>query len=263
MRADDEDLWFRGVDYLRFGYRVRPSPGTGKPRHFIGGKARHSGAVCRACDRPLLLLWDVDCTDPAFGRESRPIFGELERLPLYYCWTCSTWLAYQVTRRRVTIIAQDRGARFQDDWPYPNYPEELPRVPAVLEPIPADIEKICLVGDEFGDDWLTPADLKRFATWSGGPASSVNLNRQQFGGRPHLEQGHEEHWCPNKKCRWSKKYRNWSFGWMKELASVHNDPLNHLPLIQPAGTQRPNKWVQVVFWICPACLTVRADQRCD
>lgn len=43
----------------------------------------------------------------------------------------------------------------------------------------------------------------------------------------------------------------------------HNDPRNHLPLIEPVGTRSSNEWVQVVFWICPACLTIRADQRCD
>lgn len=262
MRKDEESQWFGGVDYLRFGYRVRPARTARNARHFIGGKSPHAGAKCRACKRPLALLWDIDCTDPVFKREARPVFGRLERLPLYYCWTCSTWLAYRPTNKGVTFVAQDQDAAFQEDWPYPNYPLELPRVPAVIEPLPSDIEKITLVGDEFGNDWLTSVDWERFSEWAG-DKKTFDLNRQQFGGRPHLQQGHEEHWCPNPKCSWPKKYKNWGFGWMKELASVHNDPENHLPLIEPRGSKWPNKYVQVVFWICPACLTVRADQRCD
>ena len=262
MRDDDEALFLNGPEYLRFGYRVRPDARKRKPRHFIGGKPHHANAWCGACDRPLLLLWDIDCTDPLFKRDGRPVFGKLRRLPLYFCWTCSTWLAYQVSGRQFTMIKQNPTAAFQEDWPYPNYPRELPRVGAVLEAIPPDIEKICLVGDEVGEDWLTAYDRKRFAAWEGAPRFS-DLHRQQFGGLPHLEQDHEKHMCPNKRCGWTKKYANYAYGGMKELASVHNDPQKHLPLIEPADGEDSNEWVQVVFWICPACLTVRADQRCD
>lgn len=251
-----------GWNYLRFGYRVRAEAAKRGRRHFIGGKPHHASAVCQACNRPLLLLWDIDCTDPLFKREAHPVFGRLARLPLYYCWTCARWLAYQVTASRFTLVARDPTAAFQPDFPYRDYPKQLPRVSAVLEPIPADIEKICLAGDEVDPAWLTPQDHKRFAAWSDAPRF-VDLHRQQLGGLPHLERGHERHPCPNKKCDWAKTHSGYAFGGMKELASIHNDPGNHLPLIEPVGTRSSNEWVQVVFWICPGCLTIRADQRCD
>ena len=261
MRVDDE-AFLAGGDTCASVSRAAGRSHT-KPRHFIGGKPHHANALCGACDRPLLVLWDIDCTDPQFKREGRPVFGKLRavaalllldvldlaRLPAL-AWAVH---ADQAGPDRCVSkgLAVPRTIRWSCLVSEPSW-----------RPCPPTSRRFVCVGDQIGDEWLTPQDRKRFAAWDGAPRF-VDLHRQQLGGLPHLEQGHEKHLCPNKKCGWAKKFANYASGGMKELASVHNDPRNHLPLIEPAAPDRPTSGCRWCSRICPACLTIRADQRCD
>jgi hypothetical protein len=245
--------------YLRFGFRAKP--GRKKGRHWAGGPARHKGAHCPVCRRPWLLLWDIDCTDPIFQRESRRVFPGIKRLPLYYCWTCSTWMAYEVVDdKTVRLIARDRGARFLKDWPYENYPLAFERRPLVLERLPDDIEKIVAIGQELGREWITERDWDRYTDWTGYEEST--FNRQQLGGLPYLAQDDVGVECPRRGCRWQKNFTGYVGGTMKVLASVHHDS-RWLPMIEPPSRSIGNEFVQVVFRICPGCSAIRVEQMCD
>src|SRR5262249_5606259 len=93
--------------------------------HWSGGPANHRGARCPVCKIPLLLLWDINCTDPRFPRRK---FGPLEPLPLYFCWGCVSDLSYQVIdgqRIRLFRGLRREGPNFQYE-PYPNSFERRP-----------------------------------------------------------------------------------------------------------------------------------------
>ncbi len=72
------------------------------------GREANRGAACPACPRPLLLFWDIDCSDPRFQTESAPVFGDLKRLPLYHCFRRPEPTTYRVE-------AEDRIRTFTPD----------------------------------------------------------------------------------------------------------------------------------------------------
>jgi hypothetical protein len=118
--------------------------------HWIGGAARHKSAHCAICDRPFLLIWDINCRDERFIVDGKSVFGTLDRLPLYYCWTCSSRFSYQITGDDIEILKFD-GKYQGDNFPYSNYPESFPRIPLEFfsrKDMPAEV-------NEFFKEWNT------------------------------------------------------------------------------------------------------------
>jgi hypothetical protein len=258
--------------FVKARYRVRLAE---KPDadHWSGGKPSHQGATCPSCKIPLLLLWDIDCTDPRFPRRA---FGPLTRLPLYFCWGCVGDLAYQVVgERELRVHPGDR--RDGPNFPYAPYPEGFERRGLVLlEGVPDEIHRI---GRELAARWETAdddgpipaptADEQRTLTeFFGHP---VPLPRcffhHQLGGEPSGSWADEVFECPKPACAGGlldrvrgRKRR------MRFLAGVLNDPWSGLPMVEPADDETRRHWnyfVSVQYHVCDNCWTVLGCNRCD
>jgi hypothetical protein len=230
--------------------------------HWQGGRAYHEGAYCRRCKRPLLLLWDFDCGAPALGTNGKPWFRRLERLALYYCWTCCGELDYLLLNANRLRVLKHEG-RYHPDFPYSRYPPAFPRVPLEIERMDqasGDVKRAvrCSMLHEF-----TLKERRALKRYLGRPVRlGFDLWLHQLGGVPWLIQGGERIPCANPDCSWNR--RGWS---MKVLAVVQNDPIGGLPMVETTRevTKRgqANHWVQVVFHICKGCLSIHAANRCD
>jgi hypothetical protein len=245
------------------GFRVRVAKRS-RYDHWQGGSALEGGAVCPVCDRPLLLLWDLNCLDPRFHIRGRPRFKDLERLPLYYCWPCCAEMDYRVVERNRVEVLRNQGTAQGKDFPYKNYPLQFDRQPIELDRLdemPRRAQEV--VNTAMGDP--VPALGKReLAKWLGRPVRyGFDIWWHQLGGLPSLVQGPEQIVCPNKTCSWSR--RGWA---MKILAVIINDPPSGLPMVETMqevnkNKGRFNKYVQVVFHVCRGCLTLHVGNRCD
>jgi len=245
------------------GYQVRLAKRSPHD-HWQGGAAYHQGAVCPICDRPLLLLWDLACSDPRFAVGGRPLFKNLERLPLYYCWTCSAEMDYRiVTPNRIKVL-KNQGEFQGKHFPYKNYPLQFPRRPIELNRLiemPEAAQKI--VSSCFGCDRIPASGKKALEKWLGRKVKfAFDIWWHQLGGLPWLAQGPERIVCPNKQCSWS--HRGWA---MKILAVVMNDPPSGLPMVETIEEVKKdhghfNNQVQVIFHVCRGCLTLHAANRC-
>jgi hypothetical protein len=245
------------------GFRVRRAK-NGRQNHWLGGSPLHKNAVCPVCNRLLLLLWDIDCGDTRFRNQEKSIFKTLNRLPLYYCWTCASEFDYQVLDSDQLRILSFKGEKQGHDFPYKNFPSQFDRQPIeldLLEKIPIAATR-ALQADSF-QKLRKPAKLA-LEKWLGRSVRhDYDIWWHQFGGRPWLIQGKEKRVCANKRCSWSR--RKWS---MKILASIVNDPPGGLPMLETVEHVKKDKgffnsWVQVVFHICPGCLSIHAANRCD
>lgn len=232
--------------------------------HWQGGKAYHQGAVCPLCDRPLLLLWDFNCSDPRFIVKGSRVFGNLERLPLYYCWTCCAEMDYRVTAKNHIQVLSNKGKYEGDEFPYKHFPLQFKRQPIELDKLgdltKQQIKQLCL-------SWVDvpSGEAKNFLEkWLGRKVKSgFDIWWHQLGGIPWLVQGQEDIVCPNEECSWGRRGRR-----MKVLACILNDPPSGLPMIETMRDVKKNKghfnnYSQIVFHICKGCQTIHSGNRCD
>jgi hypothetical protein len=235
--------------------------------HWIGGPARHKSAYCAVCDRPFLLIWDLNCRDERFVLDGKSVFGTLDRLPLYYCWTCSSRFSYRLTADDIEIL-EFHGEYQGDDFPYSDYPENFPRVSLeffAYEDVPAEVNNFFAVwkADE-NRMTLSVDECDLLTRWFGHTVkNSLGIWWAQLGGEPFLIQGTETYICPNPKCSGSKTGVP-----MKVLAAIPNDPPSGLPMLE--NTAQVNKqgghfnhFVQLVYYFCDQCHTIRALNECD
>lgn len=233
----------------------------GRSKHWQGGPPLHRGAECPVCERPLVLLWDLDCAELRKLEPTR--FGTLKRLPLYYCFRCCAEdLAYRLSpsEKQVTVLNND-GDPEGDDFPYPGAPDAFERVPIHLEPIPFEVYRLNLFALKAGIEWLTRAEAAKLARWCGCKPDDLRWfgpGLQQVGGAFWLAQGSQRLSCSNTRCRGHREHLG-----MRELAVVLDDPWNGLPMFEPHdGTKRRRiSGAQVIFHICEVCLTVSALNR--
>ena len=110
------------------------------------------------CDRPLLLLADLDCTQIRTSEDAK-LFHSLDRLPLYYCWRCCaehlTYLIIDGTRIRVL---NNEGKNEGEDFPYEEYPRLFPKRPVKLVPIDYGLGKLLAIYQEVDKYWLSEED---------------------------------------------------------------------------------------------------------
>lgn len=261
--------------YLQNSFRARAVEGGADGDHWQGGPAYHEGTECPLCKRPLLLIWDINCLDPRFGEEPRSVFDGLQRLPLYYCWTCSGSIAYQVNEGRAITIIEHRGDRQPPDFPYANYPLKFRRRglelttegPQQLEAILRRWEEALDKDGDITGECLRAGEREALADWFGHDVTiyGVDFVHHQLGGLPlRLAQGDmDQIECPNAQCRKRHPFRP---ARLKFLAVVLNDPPGGLPMIEPLNAKTKKFWnstVQVVFHICKHCLTIHATNVCD
>ena len=218
---------------------------------------RDRGAKCHLCKRPLTLLWEINCQDPRFQKESEQVFEGQERLPLYYCLHCPEPTIYRCTGpNRIRVLPTERSEC--EESPFERIPDSFARRPLVLKPIPREIENLIVLSEHIGLDWLRRPDFatlkKYFADIS---PYFMDVRRSQFGGLPVVQQGHDEIPCPNKRCpthKWGHPImRNKQYYYMKELALIDDD----------AGFEMESNGAQIAFHLCWACHTVHAGYHVD
>lgn len=255
LDADVPDRW-TSYYYMRQGYRVSTTDDESQG-HWRGGPPQHDGAKCPVCRKPLLLFWDVACDDPRFRAESPELFGDLERLPLYYCCRRPEPTIYQVlSQDRIRTIRPE--LEVDEDSPFEDFPDEFARKPVRLEPIPRDIANLRIISQNFASGWLETDEVNRLTEYFGDRHDSLlGMRMSQFGGAPIFIQGHEGIECPNPSCSTHKMghplMRNPIHFQMKELAVIDVD----------AGFEMESNYAQIVFHICWKCLTVQGGYHCD
>ncbi len=240
-------------------------------KHVQGGAARHRGAHCRTCDKPLLLLWTIDTSDKRFARvatarrgpdanDARALsrFRKLSLLPIYYCWRCVGDLSYRLVSPKTIEIYKHHGQQQGEDFPYLDYPDSFPEVPLILEPIPAHLDarvRVRAVEDhwESDDEWRDLTRELGFKTTERWRLSTA----RQVGGLPPLLQGFELHTCQNPKC--SHHNDDSSSEPMRILATIHET--KDLPMITEDVSYACG--VQVIAYICAVCHSLTVINRCD
>jgi len=241
--------------YMQQGYCVSASANQSSV-HWRGGAPQHDGADCPICKKPLLLFWDIDCRDPRFRNESTDLFGELERLPLYYCCRRPEATIYQVVDLE-HVRAFRPELRDDEESPFAGFPDIFERKALQLGPIPRDVANLLVIVNEFSSDWLNAEEWNRISKFLGAEADSKwDIKLSQFGGAPGFTQGHVDIDCPNPDCPTPRMghplLRNERLYKMKELAVIDMD----------AGFEMDKCYSQIVFHICWKCLTIHADYRC-
>jgi len=254
---DVPELW-RSRYYLRHGYHLDPKANSRRD-HWQGGQAKHKNAVCPSCREPLRLMWDIDCNDSRFRKESPLVFGKLDRLPLYYCLHCPYPTIYRCGRsRRLQTIAADWAG--SDESPFTDIPDAFPRKRIVFKEIPPEIENLLLVCQFLDEEWLRASHRRQLAEYLGARSTRsihFDIRRSQLGGLPALQQGNPEFTCPYDNCpthTWGHPIlRNRRLYQMKLLATIDND----------AGFEMKTEAAQIVFHICWACQTIHGDFQID
>jgi hypothetical protein len=209
----------------------------------------------------LLLVWDLNCGDPRFRVNRKPIFKHLERLPLYFCFRCLGDMDYYRIR-----VLKSTGTYYGEGFPYQRFPIAFERQPIESDrpmDAPGEVRK-ALDAVDLMDRRLSKEVQGPLEKWLGRPLTcGMDVWWHQFGGRPNYEQGPERFPCPNEACSWSRQ--QWA---MKILAVQSNDPPAGLPMFETLKDVKKNHghfnwYTQVIFHICKGCLTLHAANRCD
>ena len=169
------------------------------------------GADCGICEKPLQLLWTIDCTDSRFevvapslhGSRSDSLarFRKIGQLPILYCWRCVTDISYRVVSARDVVVVREDGEFQGKDWPYVAYPEAFPETSIELEEVPRDVEWLLQIADrERG--YLSDVETVRLNQFLGsdGPFDLGVPWMRRLGGLPVLIQGHENLTCKYSAC---------------------------------------------------------------
>ena len=257
--------------FFRTRFRLR-SGVEAEGAHWIGGTGTYRKADCPECKIPLVLLLDLNCEDPALMRASHRKFGELKRLPLYFCFHCYARLSYAMQGRNVRVVETQDGGPGNVPL-YEGFPEYFPKTPVGLDDfVPRGLWRVV-------DKWSSSNDL--LGTSLSG--KERGLLESFFGHKiivPRYTYHHQlggeslrEEWdtpafeCPNGECRGGLidglLGRNRR---MKFLAGVINDPPGGLPLFEPLTEETRTRWnyfVTVYWQICDRCLTVTASASID
>jgi hypothetical protein len=249
---DVPELW-RSYYYLRQGYYLGVENGN-RRGHWQGGPSQHQGAKCSTCKRPLRLIWDINCRDSRFQKESSPVFQGLQQLPLYYCFDCPSPTIYRCTKpNRITVLESEKEPG--EESPFEKAPPILSRKPLIFKPIPSQIENLIIISEALGTDWLRNKDKALLRQYFG--RLYFLYRRSQFGGIPVLEQGHQEIICPNSRCpthKWGNNIgRKRQYYCLKELAVIDTD----------SGFDFETHCAQIVFHFCWACHLVHGKYMID
>jgi hypothetical protein len=197
------------------------------------GENRIPGAVSPNSETPLLLVATLDLGDPRLNVPP----GKVERLHLFYPWTCAGnegVFSYRETGSEVELLSFTSGEAYTD-FPYPNYPPFFPEVGLALEPISA--------AEQDAIHKLNRGDGGYFAITASFPRLAVPPS--QVGGEPLLLQNPlPERRCPS--CQ------------------------NLMPLLACIGDRNgsehgfvDNDFVQMLFYFCAPCTVVISENQTD
>ena len=108
------------------------------------------GAMCPNCQGPLLSLLTLNAGDPRLNLRD----SAFAHPSLIYCWTCSIAAETLFYRIRgddsIELLKFGEGHAFDDDFPYPDYPESFPLAYATLAPLAASEQDVIQNGASSG-----------------------------------------------------------------------------------------------------------------
>ncbi len=236
--------------------------GSGPFRHVFGGPARHEGATRPGASRPAYLVFDLDLADPGLGLD----LPGLSRLPLYYRFVWDdTLVAYRVlSDERIEFL----GPRYEgaDEIMNESHPDAFPPWGMTLRGYPydpADLEDALLYGAALGLDGLSPTDqdearrrIDEHLDMLGYDPLSEQLDTPTLADYARecpgpFIQGPPGNACPEPSCP-----NHEVPGSMRVLALSGDEPV-------PGVSLFGNKYVQLIFEVCPACRSVYASNQCD
>jgi hypothetical protein len=227
--------------------------------HCFGGSHSVDGALCPNCIKPLMLHLTLDLRDPRLQFERTRI--KLERLRLYYCMRCAlSWqdFSYQIVDdESIRICEANHGPVTWMDWQKSGGGvDEFPPRPFTLTPIPARLQDLWnRISNLPRQGTLSPeefADLKSLTASRAFPVATFNPDYyyvNQVGGRSLLCQGIPDPTCPHCSALTRKGAK------MYFLACLYHDAGDHLRVAF--------KCTQIVFFLCPVCMSVKVVHRCD
>ncbi len=222
--------------YVEYGEHVDPGP----YRHYFCGENCIPGAHCPNCDKPLLLMLNLDTTDPRLELTGFPS----RMLPLLYCWTCDIAqdppFCYRVlSDGSVELVRFGKGRSQPDDFPYAPYPVFFPGSAATLRQVPADVEEAmqwyeCGTRDEALEKRYGAIVDRVYDDWT----------RHQVGGIPMMIQCAVEVKC--QVCGQPAPL----------LAAIADNTTDDRGFVANAG-------VQSLFHVCLACASIHAYSEFD
>ena len=220
------------------GYRVNFAR-TGIPqtlwKHWFCGDNNISGAKCPNCKRALLIFLLLDTSDERLDLSST----SLSSLPLLYCWRCNLSqdaLYYRVFADGSVSLIKYKSGGITTDFPYDDYPDHFPGVPAILEPLTRDHQNTLRL--------INTRRANMYRIQSSFPEMLVP--QHQVGGEPLLLQ--YDAMQPMQCIHCAAK--------MNFLACIGDDCLDPRGLIGYEGAQ-------VLYHFCRSCNVVGALNRAD
>lgn len=243
------------LTYLPHGYLIEYNfkPWRSPYRHRFGGQHVITGAVCPNCERPLVLYFTIDTSDPRLRMSHLPV----AELPLLYCPHCpiatEKALGYRVLREnqieivQYTPITAPAYRRYNPAEPSP-YPEFYPERRAHLIPLPSELQVLFkLMNRGLIDDRSIERALPEWATQI--------YPRHQIGGEPLIVvtldswmNGYGEN-CP--LCSRPMPF----------LACIGNEYTDEFMeggtrYIEPFGGMMGVWWAEHLFHFCEHCMVV-------
>ena len=211
------------------------------------------GAVCPNCGVPLVNFLMLNALDPVLGLAG---IG-LTHLPLLHCPRCKLFDAEFVYRvapgHRIDIITANEGREpwLSEAWRELHPDGQIAEIGCWLRPMPDAVQAVIDKATAQGDRSLDASELQTFASFTGYFADEEVGGHPYFdmvnqvGGRPFLEQGPPDAWCPY--CARDGRQEEMQF-----LACLINDPARDLHIIYPE--------CYLTFCICTVCSSVTAEQ---
>ena len=203
-------------------------------RHYFCGAHEIAGAHCPNCHKPLLRFLSLDVSDVRLCLDDSPFCA----LPLLYCWRCPVSeevFSYKLNADGSVVLLSHGEGKPAPDWPYEDYPDCFPGVPARLLRINEEAQRILrmLNKGEYEREWIQRHP-------------GLFEPRHQYGGEPLLMQLDTAYSIECPSCR----------SHMPFLASIGHDCLD------PRGfVTEPS--VQVVYHYCRRCQVVSTFNQCD
>ena len=212
--------------------------------HSVGGEHSIKGAWCPNCDKPLMLHMTLDASDPALKLNR---LG-LSTIPLLYCSRCSlSWYDFTYVLKSETeikLVEFFTGETNWDEWNSAVGVDVFPKQSCSFRPMPSKLQKLY---DKLNDDEELSERETRYVLKMTDVIGNIIDVTNQVGGRSFLCQMLLDPWCVN--CQ-KVGERNQAFF----LASLTNVP--------KAGVVFSYDSIQIVFFFCPVCRSIKVTHSC-
>jgi len=254
--ADFHELW--RISRRFFARPLRVSAAKDQAEHFTGGASSHTGCKCQKCEKPLMLLWDIDLCDKLVPEFVRRGYAPATRLPLYICWQCVAASYAVLSDTKMQVFDDLTDYLTAEETPFQDPSNKVERRSIALSPIPSTVDALLSLADVVGLDALDDSARKTLDAYLGEEVTSEwDLPISQLGGAPLAYQGHRNLVCPNPKCpanRLKHPYGELEVPFlMKDLAMIHQTD-------EPVLAAH---CFQLLYSVCGICFSIRAEYRCS